>query len=73
MEIILCDCDFGLGTPMPSHYHVRKQLIRSADGREIWGTNFWIEGNPEWEVLIDCEEIVFSIDWKALFRDAVNA
>jgi hypothetical protein len=74
VEIIMCECDFGLGVPMPSHYHVRKQLIRSTvDDRQIWMTNFWTKGNPGWEVVIECEEIVFSVDWKALFRDAINA
>lgn len=73
MEIILCNCDWGLGVELPWHSHVRLAHIapRPCDRPQSrWIPSLWTEMNPGfYEVLEIVDEITFDVDWKWLYRN----
>lgn len=67
MVIILCECDWRLGHPLPPHQHMRLSLVEANDGR----FRLWINNHIPQEgytVLAEVEELGFNVDWKELAR-----
>lgn len=68
MVIELCSCDCGIGLTV-SHEHMTLSLITrdGADRPAMWMRNFILQRG--WTVLAEVEEILPSVDWKAIVRD----
>jgi hypothetical protein len=72
MMEIMCECDWGLGVPLPWHTHlhlVRTELDGGGRG-PIWMNHFLgASGDRSWNVTMEVDELRFHVPWKDLWRE----